>query len=178
MALRDRSADLLASMRGELRSGEKLLWTGHPDPRVTRRRMRFLFFIAVPWIAVALLQPFGGTVRLFATLAGIGLLLGPFAAAFQVARTIYGLTPTRALVVTKWGRKHGLVSVDLGIDPGDVEELPIEGTAGAVLFVPGLPRRVSGTDHTGKFGFWDVPDTGAVAREVSEAIRQNAARGR
>jgi hypothetical protein len=114
--------ELDSILRRELMPGERLLWSGRPDP--ARLRAVFaIWFFAVPWTAFALfweamaLLPwmasshtplgiqwsFGIIFPLFGLPfigIGLGMLWMPFKARRKAAQTIYGLTDRRLLRVT------------------------------------------------------------------------------
>ncbi|KUR70462.1 hypothetical protein AQZ52_16745 [Novosphingobium fuchskuhlense] len=120
--------ELEAILQRELLPGERLLWSGRPDP--SRLRAIFaIWFFAVPWTAFALfweamaLLPwmasshtplgiqwsFGIVFPLFGLpFIGIGLamLWMPFKAQRKAAQTIYGLTDRRLLRVTACGKRE------------------------------------------------------------------------
>ena len=124
--------ELETILRRELLPGERLLWSGRPDP--SRLRAIFaIWFFAVPWTAFALfweamaLLPwmasshtplgiqwsFGIIFPLFGLPfigIGLGMLWMPFKARRKAAQTIYGLTDRRMLRVTA-GTKRESASV-------------------------------------------------------------------
>lgn len=134
--------ELDSILRRELLPGERLLWSGRPDP--SRLRAVFaIWFFAVPWTAFALfweamaLLPwmasshtplgiqwsFGIIFPLFGLPfigIGLGMLWMPFKARRKAAQTIYGLTDRRMLRVTA-GSKRESASVLIGqMGPIDV----------------------------------------------------------
>jgi len=126
------SPELETILRRELMTGERLLWSGRPDP--SRLRAVFaIWFFAIPWTAFALfweamaLLPwmasthtplgiqwsFGIIFPLFGLPfigIGLGMLWMPFKARRKAAQTIYGLTDRRMLRVTA-GTKRESASV-------------------------------------------------------------------
>lgn len=126
------SPELEMILRRELMPGERLLWSGRPDP--SRLRAIFgIWFFAVPWTAFALfweamaLLPwmasshtplgiqwsFGIVFPLFGLPfigIGLGMLWMPFKVRRKAAETIYGLTDRRMLRVTA-GTKRESASV-------------------------------------------------------------------
>ena len=126
------SPELEMILRRELMPGERLLWSGRPDP--SRLRAIFgIWFFAVPWTAFALfweamaLLPwmasshtplgiqwsFGIVFPLFGLPfigIGLGMLWMPFKIRRKAAETIYGLTDRRMLRVTA-GTKRESASV-------------------------------------------------------------------
>ncbi|WP_424958279.1 hypothetical protein [Hyphomicrobium sp. 1Nfss2.1] len=135
------------------------------------RKMRFLFWIGVPIIAIA------GIVALFhvagqvALLAGVALTAGPFVNAWRAANTVYVLTDRRAIVLCRLLGSVDSMSIDLGFADPEPEILRGEKKVGTVLFVSGLPPRRRHTDYQGKFGFWDIPNADGVAGFVQKTVR-------
>lgn len=170
MASSARRAALQAEIVSELQPGERLVWTGHPDPRAVFRKLRWLFWIALPVVAGATLFAYDNVLAQFVLLAGLAMLLGPVVAAFRARGTIYALTGRRALVLSTSVGHRAFTSVDLSGADETVEVLRGEGDAGTVLFVSGLPPRRRYTDYTGKFGFWDVSNVSEVAAAVQSEL--------
>lgn len=169
------SASRRAALRAEVVEGfaprEVLVWAGHPDTRATLRKMRFLFWIGVPVMAIAgVVAPFHVAGQA-ALLAGAALTAGPFVNAWRAANTVYVLTNRRAIVLCQLMGSIDSMSVDLGGADPEPEILRGEGNTGTVLFVSGLPPRRRHTDYTGKFGFWDVPNADDVAGIVQTTVR-------
>ncbi|WP_298191699.1 hypothetical protein [Novosphingobium sp.] len=126
------SPELEMILRRELMPGERLLWSGRPDP-LRLRAIFGIWFFAVPWTAFALfweamaLLPwmasshtplgiqwsFGIVFPLFGLPfigIGLGMLWLPFKVRRKAAETIYGLTDRRMLRVTA-GTKRESASV-------------------------------------------------------------------
>jgi hypothetical protein len=171
-----RQASLQAEIEAELEPGERLVWTGHPEARAAFRRLRWLYWVSVPWVAIAAWFARDSVAAQFALLAGLALLLGPVVAASMARRTIYALTDRRALVASKSIGHRALMRVDLSLADETVEILRGEGAGGTVLFVSGLPPRRRYTDYTGKFGFWDLPDAAQVAAIVQAELDRRRGR--
>src|SRR5688572_18049445 len=110
-------------VQAELRNGERLVWSGQPNPACYARTARMIVLFAIPWTAfavfwvgatAALLWFSGdpekadgivGTIFLLFPLFGIPFILiglGMFTAPFwmrrQARRTSYALTEKRAIV--------------------------------------------------------------------------------
>ena len=170
MKVSSRRAPLQAEIEAELEPDERLIWTGQPDPWAVFRKLRWLIFFAAPVVAIAAWFARDSIAAQFVLLASLALLLGPAVAALMARGTVYGLTNRRALVVSKSIGHRSLMSVDLSCADDAVELLEGKGASGTVLFVSGLPRRRRYTDHTGKFGFWDVPQAAQVAAIVQREL--------
>jgi hypothetical protein len=110
------------TLNSELASGEKLLWSGHPDAGRACRGALPIFIFAIPWTAFAVFWvvmaswsiwhgskpagPAAGPIFIFPLfglpfiLVGLGLLSSPYFAYQKAKNTHYGVTNRRILVVT------------------------------------------------------------------------------
>jgi hypothetical protein len=108
-------------VNSEMESGEKLQWSGQPEPtRLAKGALPILFF-AIPWTAFACfwvtMASMGvshskgiGPFMLFPlfglpfVLIGLGMLSSPIFVYTQAKRTVYAITNKRALVLKAGGR--------------------------------------------------------------------------
>ena len=112
--------ELDARVRAELRTGERLLWVGQPNPRRASRAAWPIVLFGIPWTAFAVFWvlmasgimfgaggPGGGFGAAFACfplfglpfiLVGIGMLTAPVWLRRAARRTCYALTDRRAIV--------------------------------------------------------------------------------
>ena len=171
LELASRRAALKKEVVAGLAPGEALVWVGYPDAGATLRKMRFLFFIGVPIMAIAGVVTYFSAAGQFGILAGAALTAGPLVNAWRAANTVYVLTDRRAIILCRLSRGLDRMSVDLGCADREPEILRGEGNVGTVLFVSGLSPRRRHTDYQGKFGFWDVPNVDEVAAIVQRAVR-------
>lgn len=172
-----------------LRSGERLRWSGRPDPKV-HLTSADLFLIpfslvwcgfAVFWLMMAINR---GAPVLFILFGAMFVLVGLF---FVFGRflfkrlaknsTIYGLTGSRAIVVRGPRSSH-----DIPLDGTPVQvKRSRDGRHASVLFGTGRPNAYlnSGMDFL-NFGspqvaFFDVADPEALIREL-DAVREQPRR--
>jgi len=177
------------AVQPELTSGETLLWTGRPSPRVIFHREDFLLIpfslmwggFAIFWESMAIgFGPFGrspvpGGVGVIFMLWGIPFVLigqyliwGRFVyAAWLKKRTYYAVTNRRVIAVQR-GWRHRLQSAYLDTLPTLIKE---GGSCGTLRFSPvilarGWPLVRSNSD--GMPVFMDVDNVDAVYRLVSE----------
>ncbi len=183
------SLELDSILRRELMPGERLLWTGRPDP--TRLRAAFaIWLFAVPWTAFALFWEamaflpwmasshtplgiqwsFGIIFPLFGLPfigVGLGMLWMPFKARRKAARTIFGLTDQRLLRVTA-GTQRESASVLIG-QMGPIDVTADADGYGTLRVQTGTSRDSDGDKVTERFEVVAVPD---VARLESLLLEQ------
>lgn len=191
MMIPDLSQDLDSILRRELMPGERLLWSGRPDP--ARLRAPFLiWFFAVPWTAFALFWEamaflpwlgsthtplgiqwsFGIIFPLFGLpFIGIGLtmLWMPFKVRRKAATTIFGLTDRRIVRVTA-GRKRESASVMLD-QMGPIDVSADADGYGSLRIQTGTRTDSDGDKVIDRFEVLAVPD---VARLESLLLERRA----
>lgn len=186
------SPELDVILRRELLPGERLLWSGRPDPS----RMRAIFaiwFFAVPWTAFALFWEamaflpwmasthtpsgiqwsFGIVFPLFGLPfigIGLGMLWMPFKTRRKAAQTIYGLTDRRMLRVTA-GTKRESASVLIS-QMGPIDVTADADGYGTLRIQTGTRLDSDGDKVTERFEVWGVP---GVNRLEGLLLEQKAA---
>lgn len=187
------SPELDSILRRELMPGERLLWSGRPDP--ARLRAAFaIWFFAVPWTAFALFWEamtflpwmasthtpaaitwsFGIIFPLFGLPfigVGLGMLWMPFKVRRRAARTIYGLTDRRMLRVSA-GTKRESASVMLD-QMGPIDVSADADGHGSLRIQTGTHTDSEGDKVTERFEVLCVPD---VARLETLLLERRAAR--
>lgn len=174
-------------LQPHLRPGEKLLWSGQPDPRV--HFMPFDAFLvpfsvlwcafAVYWTGLALVQ--GGhrwwfpLVGLFFVAMGLYQMAGRFIVkARRKRRTIYGLTDTRAIVlegdhgVSEVRVKDVAAKIRKSRDGGHVEVIFGEGNGPGIYLNSGM--EFFSPTSSAPMAFFDVPDPDGLL-PVLERVR-------
>jgi len=168
-----------------LRSGERLRWTGQPDPKVhfTQADVFMVPFslvwlgftivwltLAVSWGAPIYFVLFGSIF----VLAGLYFVFGRFLFKRRGKRsTVYGLTDSRAMVARG---TRSFQDIPLDGTPTQIKRSR-DGTHVTVLFGNGKPNVYLNTGmdffHVGsaQVGFFDVADSETLLREL-DSVRQ------
>jgi len=149
-------------VNSEMESGEKLQWSGQPEPtRIAKGALPMLLF-AIPWTAFACFwvtmasigvshSPQVGPMMIFPLfglpfiLVGLGMLSSPLIVYRQAKRTVYAITNKRALMLKASGRGKTVVSyqpaqfadinrVEYAPNKGDLTWSPIAGGAVSLPF--------------------------------------------
>jgi hypothetical protein len=157
-----------------LQDGEKVLWTGGPDPLSTLKTQGVLWWFGVPWLALAAVAlllgwiPDGWTLLAFAP--GLALTAAPVLLAVYAGGTVYAITSQRAIIRHDGIGKQSTVSVRFEDMDRTLEILPTRKGVGHLYFASGLSTQLSNVDHTGKLAFRELPDPEDVAA-LMERIR-------
>lgn len=171
-------------LQPHLRPGEKLLWSGQPDPRVHFMPSDgFLVPFSVLWCAFAVYWTWivlnSGKPRWFVlvvllfVVVGLYQMVGRFLVkARRKRRTVYGLTDTRAIVVeggrnvsdvrvkdvpVKVRKHRDGVHVEIIFGASGLQKGYLN--SGMEIFSPGRDSPVA---------FFDVPDSEALLRELEQ----------
>jgi hypothetical protein len=166
-----------AALADILQSGERVIWTGRPDPVATFRTQLFWWWIGVPLMAVALgLRHFDipADVHFFATIIALVFLAAPFLMVAFAYGTLYAITDRRVLIKHDMILKRPqLVSYNLSALDKEFEILEGRGNVGHLYFASGARSRVAMADYTGKVAFRELRDPHRVAAILDKA-RQDA----
>jgi hypothetical protein len=171
--------------RVQLDPGERLVWSGQPEPRAYAWKkgwMQFLFGIpffafAVFWTTMAASVTGNGFAAFFwlwgipFLLAGLGMLLSPFWHHARARRTTYALTDRRAVITTS-----GVFPVRTSVPLEHVPFIDVELKAdksGHLLFREVKRASGSGTWHT-KDGFIAVRDVENLERLFRDAVARRS----
>jgi hypothetical protein len=177
----------------ELRQGEKLLWTGTPDPaRLARQELVqvvagvLAFGFGVFWFTG--LSSFwghgfgrhagGGFDYGLLAFAGFGLIpviigiksfAAPFIAARKAGSMVYMITNTRVAIVTG-GRRRSVESFGAA-DLGDLRRTDLPDGRGDLVFGE---RTVGSGDgaRTVKIGFFGIPDVRAIEKLMLDTFKK------
>lgn len=175
-------ATLPALLAREMRLGERLLWTGQPDPRRAMVKPFAFYLFAVPWTAFSLTWETiavhlaftdapalaGVVMTLFGlpfVVIGLAMMAAPFWAYRTAARTIYGVTDRRVVELVS-ARALKVRSVDAA-SIGPVTRLQREGGHGTLTIETGSSRDSEGDRVTDKFVMESVPDLARAETLVS-----------
>jgi hypothetical protein len=183
------SASLSALLAREMRSGERLLWSGQPDARRAMLKPFAFYLFAVPWTAfslswetIAVRMAFTGApplVGIIMTLfglpfvvIGLAMMAAPFSANRTARRTIYGVTDHR-LVELISGRTLKVRSVEAS-SIGPVTRRQRENGHGTLSIETGSHRDSEGDRTTDTFVFESISEVSRVETLVNR-LRQTAA---
>ncbi len=171
--------DLDAILRRELMTGERILWSGQPNPRKLYAAFAMWLF-AIPWTAfalfwesMALFMLWGGTTKTPAAITwsfgivfplfglpfvvvGFYMLAMPFQVIGKARRTVYALTDRRVLRLTA-GRNREAQSVMLG-QMGPITVKAGSDGYGTLTIQTGTSIDSDGDRVTERFEIAGVPD--------------------
>ncbi|MCK6625603.1 MAG: hypothetical protein L6R45_10560 [Anaerolineae bacterium] len=183
----------------ELRPGEKLLWSGRPEPKRLARQggnvvmvvfgLVFIGF-AVLWLSSAIMPSLEvlntplpeatqteWMITLLAPLfslpfllVGLGLMSVPYWAYRQAFKTMYALTDQRAMIIVNG--KTLLVSSYSDKDIGDIEPVERSNGRGDLIFASELVRGRGSTSYTRKIGFIGIPDVRMVEQLMLDTFKR------
>ena len=120
----DRDDEARRIAQSVLRTEERLLWSGRPDPRRVAALTLPVFILGVPWIVLVLywtaaafgfrlpeftgdsLLGFWPLFGLLFVLIGLSLLALPVLAYRRANRTVYAITDRRCLIITAGNRNY------------------------------------------------------------------------
>lgn len=170
-----------AALAEVLKPGERVLWTGRPDPVATLRTQLFLWWVGLPGLAIALTLYFGDFAPPAVNFVALGIaavfMLAPFLLVVQAYGTIYAVTDRRALILHDALGKRQLVSY--GLDELDDDfEILARGDGdniGHLYFASGARSDVAYADHTGRVAFRELRRPHEVAALIRK-IRSDRSR--
>ncbi|WP_322517985.1 hypothetical protein SR870_10945 [Rhodopseudomonas palustris] len=165
-------APLRRALDAALQPGERVLWQAQPDAYAAMMMVRALWWIGVPWLALALLGLSRGWLGDWIglpLLLGVALVLGPFVVLLHHLHTLYVVTDRRALILRAGLGRDRAVATDFGA-MNQLEVLDIRGRGGHLSFASRASTASPDTDFTGRYGFRFLPDV-AAARGALEAAR-------
>jgi hypothetical protein len=167
----------------ELDSGERLLWTGRPNPESAAAGSWGGVFVGGIMIAFAIFwmggasqagaPPFFSAFGLIFIGAGLYAMASPFLTMSSASNTIYAITDRRILVIEDGAtRKVQSYTAD---DIEHIERREKTDGSGDIIFArERYQRHHNGHSHTHTrdIGLWGVPN----AREVERLLRENLKR--
>ncbi len=181
---------LQLAMQRELRSGERVLWTGRPLARVAWSGLAVWIF-AVPWTAFSVFWtvmafagaqafeeagPLGYAFPLFGTpfiVIGLGMLSVPFLPLFGASRTLFAVTDQRLVRIFR-GPRLRTQSIP-GDRVGEIDRSERRDGSGTLRIVIGSHIDSDGDRRTDHFSIGEVENVMAVetrVRELSERTRR------
>jgi hypothetical protein len=166
-------SSLLKLLEKTLDDGERVLWQGCPDAWTDMMMLRFLWWVGVPWLALAIVATLKGWIdesAFFFLVTGVMMLAGPVVLYIQDLQTLFVITDRRALILrTAWSKK---VAASTWYDEMDkeLEVLPISGHVGHLNFASGVSTRNQDADYTGRYGFRCVKHAEKVRGLLQQAL--------
>jgi hypothetical protein len=163
--------------------GEKLLWSGRPDPvRFALGKSIGTFFFGIPffafslfWIYLALtLAPQDSWGRYFwlfgipFLLAGAAMLLSPAWMFYCAHHTTYLLTNKRAIIAAGGAKPHRLSVPLAGITA--IDACPFSDDHGSIVFKEIIVKSSEGGETVQQEGFIAIPELARVERILRSAI--------
>lgn len=176
---------LLAALKREMLPGERLLWSGKPEPGAASFAAFGIWLFAVPWTAFALFwtamawnsvggaDANGGIVSyafpLFGLpfiLTGLAMLSAPLWARRAAEKTIFGITDQRVVSLTQlWRLRINSVSAD---QIGPMKRVERKDGSGSLKIETHSTRGSKGVRRTQNFHFTAVPNVRHVERLIRE----------
>ena len=159
-----------------LQKGERIVWTGRPDPLATLRTQIFWLWLGVPAMAVAVFLYFGNIIASEWSFPPFGiafaLLAAPFLAVVQAYGTVYAITDRRVIIRHDALGKKQVVHYALGALDREFEILSTGRDVGHLYFVSGARSRVAYADFTGKVAFRELKKPQEIAALLDRVRRQ------
>jgi len=179
-----------AAIRSELQPGERLLWSGRPDPIRGMLPTFAIWLFAIPWTCFAVFwiasaygmgshanNTGGGGFAFFPlfglpfVLVGIGMLSSPFFAYLKLKSTLYGLTDRRAIIVS--GKNTKSVDSYDGSNIGHIQRTERADRSGTLSFAQKISNNGKNGPQTTNIGFVGIPEV----RSVEQILRDNLGSG-
>lgn len=156
-----------AAINALLEPGETIKWIGIPDLLSTLRTQLVLWWVGVPWTAIALTLYFYGLIPVgwepFVVVPGLVFVAAPFLLTFYADGTVYAITNLRAIIKHDAIGKKQTVSVPFEDMDERMEILPVRPDVGHLYFASGMSTKLSNVDFTGKLAFREIAQPEAVA---------------
>ena len=167
---------LLKLLAETLHDDERVIWQGRPDAWTDMMMLRFLWWIGVPWLTLAVVATHRGWIdesAFFFLITGVVMLAGPVMLYIRDLQTLFVITDRRALILrTAMGQQESLSTAPTTSEMDkELEILPISGHVGHLNFASGVSTRTPDTDYTGRYGFRCVKNVEKV-RDCWQARRE------
>lgn len=166
-----------AALAGILQPGERVIWTGRPDPVATFRTQLFWWWLGVPMLAITLGLRYAGIVSadigFFPMIIAFVFLVAPFVMVAFAYGTTYALTDRRVIIKHDTVRtKRQLTWYSLEALDEELEILNSGDNVGHLYFASGARSKTPDADHTGKVAFRELRNPGQVAELIKTARKQ------
>jgi hypothetical protein len=164
---------LLTLLDATLKDNERVIWQGRPDAWTDMMMLRFLWWIGVPWLTLAVVGIHRSWIdesAFFFLVTGVVMLAGPVVLYIRDIQTLFVITNRRALILrTAWSRKV-VDSTPYAAMDKKLEILPISGHVGHLNFASGVSTKKPDTDYTGRYGFRCVKNVEEVRALLEQAL--------
>jgi hypothetical protein len=174
----------------ELRSGERIIWTGQPIPARFVRVSWVIVLFGIVWTAFSIFWVAGATFvttrgstpgpfKLFPLFGlplvaiGIGMLTSPIWLRKQAANMAYVITDQRAFVLSQTFRKGTHVQNFSPKDLQSLEHTQYPDGSGDIIFFTERWRDSDGDRRTRRRGFYAVPDVKGVEAHLRALAVKN-----
>jgi len=176
----------------QLDAGERLLWSGFPNPGAAALRVVPVTFFGIPFTAFScfwiwqtwtmtsqgprvpgpwMLFPLFGLPFLF---VGLGVMATPLWVFLSAKKTVYAVTEKRALIIV--GTASRGVQSFTHADMGDVTRVERPDGSGSVYFASRTVTSSSnGMSRMARIGFEGIPDVKQVEQMLRDQVGQKAA---
>lgn len=162
-----------------LQPGEKVIWTGRPDPLATLRAQLLWWWVGVPALAFVIALHAAAVIpdglHVMAYMITLVFLAAPFLMVVQAYGTVYAVTDRRVIIRHDALGKRQLVSYTLAQLDDALEILPSGRNIGHLYFASGAKSKIAYADHTGKVAFRELRDPEKVAVLIVQARDRAAA---
>lgn len=175
--------------QNELEPGERLLWSGQPDPKRLSKKAILISLFGIPWTAFAIfwvvaaagfkLPDFsslsGGFQSVFPlfgipfVLIGLGMFAAPYWVYRSAKRTVYAITNRRALVIS-FGRAKSVQSY-FEQDVCDISRVERADGSGNIIFRTEETTDRKGNSRLNQIGFFGIPEVRRVERVLLDAFK-------
>ena len=151
-----------------LQRGERVLWQGQPDGVARMMFWRFLWWIGIPWLALAVACVHQRLDRcnrsVFLLMLGVAMAGAPLLMLLYDLQTLYVITnPPRADCAHTSGEATVTDTLFRDMD-ATFEILDIGRGPCPLNFASGISTRAADADHTGRYGFRCIRDAARGAR--------------
>jgi hypothetical protein len=179
-----------AAIRNELQPGERLLWSGRPDPIRGMLPTFAIWLFAIPWTCFAVFwivtaygigshanNSGGGGFAFFPlfglpfVLVGIGMFSSPYFVYLKLKRTAYGITDKRAIIIS--GKNTKTVDSYDSSNVGHIQRTERADRSGTLYFAQTVTNNGKNGPQTTNIGFVGIPEV----RNVEQILRETLGSG-
>jgi hypothetical protein len=155
-----------------LQPGEKIIWTGRPDPVATLRTQIFWWWLGVPALAFVVALHTADVIptelHVMAYMIALVFLAAPLLMVVQAYGTVYAVTDRRVIIRHDALGRRQLVSYTLAQLDDALEILPTGDNTGHLYFASGAKSKIAYADYTGKVAFRELRDPEKIAALIAQ----------